>query len=453
MVRNELKITIRPPLWLLLFVLSFIGCWQQLGSSEESPPDILLVLVDALRADHISGYGYARETTPFLDEYAEKGVRFSNAYSHSSHTKISVASLFTGLVPPSHRVRTVAIKEQTGRVKSDTLSTSVDTLAEILQRHGYSTAGFVTNPHVQSFQGFAQGFDEYQYGDFDARSLNQRAISWLENHARSPYFLYLHYMDVHYPYEPPRPYRTLYVEERRGLKPLFIYGPTSRKVSQEEIHDTVALYDAQINYWDDSFREFIESLDERGRLENAVVVIVADHGDEFNEHGGFGHGFTLYTEMIHVPMYFIFKGKLASGVVRDDLAQLIDVAPTLFGLSGIETVGMNLEGVDLFASKHGEANTDRSVYSETYLGTKPRSIRTADQQLVFNATPETWELYDLNRDPAEKNDLYRGNTPEVSRLAEHLSELMKDHDLELQPSSVELDEATIQELRKLGYLE
>jgi len=452
MVRNELKITIRPPL-LLLFVLSCLGCGQQPEASGKAPPDILLILVDALRADHISGYGYARKTTPFLDEYTEKGVRFSSAYSHSSHTKISVASLFTGLLPPSHGVRTAAIKEQAGRVKSDTLSTSVDTLAEILQRHGYSTAGFVTNPHVQAFQGFAQGFDEYQYGDFDARSLNQRAISWLENHSRSPYFLYLHYMDVHYPYDPPRPYRTRYVEERKGLKPLFIYGPASRKVSQEKIDDTVALYDAQINYWDDSFREFIERLDERSLLENAVVVIVSDHGDEFNDHGGFGHGFTLYTEMIHVPMYFIFEGKLASGIVRDDLVQLIDVVPTLYGLSGIETVGMNLEGVDLFDSRHEEADTDRRVYSETYLGEKPRSVRTVGQQLVFNATRETWELYDLSRDPAQKNDLYRGNTPEVSELVEQLSELMKDHDLELQPGSVELDERTIQELRKLGYLE
>lgn len=447
-----MKITIRPPL-LLLLVLSCIGCWQQPGPAEKSPPDILLVLVDALRADHVGGYGYARETTPFLDRYAEKGVRFSSAYSHSSHTKISVASLFTSLVPPSHRVRSAAHKDHARNVRSDTLSSSVDTLAETLQRHGYSTAGFVTNPHLQAFQGFAQGFDEYQYGDFDARSLNQRAASWLENHGRSPYFLYLHYMDVHCPYEPPRPYRTLYVEEKKGLNPLCRYGPTSRKVTQEEIDDTVALYDAQINYWDDSFREFIERLDGRDWLENAVVVIVADHGDEFYDHGGFGHGFTLYTEMIHIPMYFISEGRLASGVVRDDLVRLIDVAPTLYGLSGMETAGMNLEGVDLFGSRDRRADADRSVYSETYLGGKPRSIRTADQQLVFNSTRETWELYDLSRDPAEKNDLYPGNETEFGGLAERLSELMKDPDLELQSSSVELDERTIQELRELGYLE
>jgi arylsulfatase A-like enzyme len=215
----------------------------------------------------------------------------------------------------------------------------------------------------------------------------------------------------------------------------------------------VALYDAQINYWDDSFREFIERLDGRDWLENAVVVIVADHGDEFYDHGGFGHGFTLYTEMIHIPMYFISEGRLASGVVRDDLVRLIDVAPTLYGLSGMETAGMNLEGVDLFGFRDRRADADRSVYSETYLGGKPRSIRTADQQLVFNSTRETWELYDLSRDPAEKNDLYPGNETEFGGLAERLSELMKDPDLELQSSSVELDERTIQELRELGYLE
>ena len=389
----------------------------------------------------------------FLDQYSKKGIRFSNAYSHSSHTKISVASLFTGLVPSSHQVRTASLT--TG---SDILGDSVETLAEILKKRGYLTAGFIANPHVTSQQGFGQGFDLYKYffwENINARTLNENVLSWLSKKTESPYFIYLHYMDVHLPYNPPLPYKHLYTEEREDLKPLRINGPPPYAIDQETIEYSVALYDAQINFWDDCLSQFFEKLKKRGLLENTIVVIVADHGEEFNEHKGFGHGFTVYSEMLHVPMYFVFENKLPGGVVRNDLARLIDVIPTLCGLSGIDTDGMNLEGVDLFDKENSQGrNNDRIVFSETYQGKEPLSVRTAVYQLIFNRNLKNWEFYSLKEDPIEEKDIYsKTDIQEITEMKKLLSIYMRGKNPDLRYRSKEIDAKTKEELRSLGYVQ
>jgi arylsulfatase A-like enzyme len=259
-------------------------------------------------------------------------------------------------------------------------------------------------------------------------------------------------MDVHFPYDPPPPFRTLY-SEKKGITPLQVNGPPKERIPQEIIDYSMDLYDAQINYWDDSFRQLIAALKEKGWLDNTVVIVVSDHGDEFNEHGGFGHGYTLYTEMIHVPMYFISEEGIPQGIVRDDVVGLIDVAPTICGLAGIETEGYDFQGRDLFGEDASSTSSIGAIYAETFKGKKPRAVRTADYQLIYNSGPQSWELYNVRLDNEMKDAIPRDEVGQSDRLAMMLTEFMQGRDIGISQEEVELDEETIEELRSLGYLD
>jgi len=222
------------------------GCRGEKSIPRE-PPNIIILLIDSLRPDSLMDYGNIRQTNPFLSKFGKKGIRFTQAYSQSSHTKISIASIFTGLYPPQHQVRRayfpITNKEDPF---SDSLSTDIVTLAEIFKKNNYTTAAFVTNPHIRSFFGFSQGFVDFNYYDWqssNARSVNRAVIKWLKKNSREPFFLYVHYMDVHTPYNPPLKYRFLYTQ-KKNLRPIHFNGPIHRDVSKEHITYTRALYEA-----------------------------------------------------------------------------------------------------------------------------------------------------------------------------------------------------------------
>jgi arylsulfatase A-like enzyme len=286
-----------------------------------------------------------------------------------------------------------------------------------------------------------------------AEGLNREALSWIDG-AESPFFVYLHYMDVHFPYDPPAPYRTLYSAERSDLTPLRLNGPGS--FDAETIAYSTALYDAQINYWDDHFRQLMEELEKAGRMDDTIVVIVADHGEEFGEHAGFGHGFTTYPEVLHVPLVVVYGDFVAKGVVRHDLVRLIDIAPTIRGLAGLEPGLAAAEGSDLFAAS-GVEQTERVLYSEASSGHGPRSVRTSKYQLIFNSDDESWEFYRLGHDPRALRNRYgvvsRADGELLAELEAALLQRMEPTERAVESESVELGDETIEELEGLGYLQ
>jgi arylsulfatase len=309
---------------------------------SESPRNIILLSADALRADHLSCYGYHRETSPVLDELAEESIRFTNAYSASSHTREAVPALLTGEYPD------VAIDAN--------YRLATETIASTLSEEGFATGGFHSNPFVSRAYGFDEGFDHFDddlyFGKhklialaqraFDklrnrhyarAEEINERSLAWVDAlDDDEPFFLWNHYMDTHGPYEPPGEYAQLYTEtsisdrDAQSLYQRAIKNPDS--ITDDERDLLIDLYDAEIRYNDNRIGEFLTELRERGILEESMLVITADHGDAFGEHGYYEHPRYLYDEITHVPLIVRPPG----GADGDDIstpASTLDIVETL----------------------------------------------------------------------------------------------------------------------------
>jgi arylsulfatase len=308
--------------------------------SEQRPDDVFILSADALRADHLSSYGYERETSPVLDEFAEECIRFSHAYSASSHTREAVPALLTGELPD------VA-------VGSD-YRLATDTVASTLSDEGYATGGFHSNPYVSRAYGFDRGFDEFDddlhFGKHKlialaqraidklrnrhyarAEEINERSLAWLDS-VDGPRFVWNHYMDTHGPYEPPGEYATLYRDDRvsdREAQSLYqraIDDPDS--ITDEERQVLVDLYDAEIRYNDERIGEFLDALRDRDLLDDSLVIVTADHGDAFGEHGYYEHPRYLHDEITYVPLFVRPPGG-ADGRVESTPVSTLDVVSTI----------------------------------------------------------------------------------------------------------------------------
>ncbi|MCP4572165.1 MAG: sulfatase [bacterium] len=436
----------------VLASVSAPGCGG--GDGGGQPPNIIVLVVDSLRADHLASYGYDRDTSPYLDALAARGVLFERAYTQASQTRLSVASLVTGLNPPSHHVREAgAASAGDSAVVADVLSEELDTLAERLKAAGYATAGFVTNPHLEPGQGFDQGFDHYTYTDFRhclADRLNESVLAWIGLERSEPWFAYVHYMDVHMPYRPPIEYQ-YYSGENAMLKPVEANGPPNTLVNMERITRTVNMYDGQINYWDDRLAELVAGLPGGESLENTILVVVSDHGDEFFEHGGFGHGYTVYDGVIHVPLVVVGAVGQEAGLRRSDPARLVDLLPTLCKLAGAPADESLLEGSDLFAAGRADGIAGLEVYAEAVFGARPRSVRKNGGFLVFNETGQDWEFYDLNLDPFEQIDIWAQRSDGLDGLRTDLARLQAGRGLIAKPEPAVLDDEAVETLKSLGY--
>jgi len=312
----------------------------------QRPPNIVLLTADALRADHLGCYGYHRDTSPALDRFASESLRYTNAYSASSHTREAVPAILTGEYPD------VAI--------SSDYHLATDTVASMLSEVGFTTAGFHSNPYVSRAYGFDRGFDtfdddlhlgqhklialgqrlldklrnrHYARGD----EINARSLSWVDSQAsHEPFFLWNHYMDTHGPYEPPGEYATLYADrelsgrEAQSLYQRAIDDPDSITMDEQQL--LVDLYDAEIRYNDKQIGRFLDELRERELLDNSVVIISADHGDAFGENGYYEHPRYLHDEITHVPM-IVQPPDGQQGTIETPVSTL-DIAGTIEGILG-----------------------------------------------------------------------------------------------------------------------
>ena len=343
--------------------------------APEPPLNLIIVLVDTTRADRLGYHGYVRPTSPRLDALARSSVAFVNHYSHSSRTGPSVASIFTGLHPRSHGV----VNPLTHWDAKGTLGPDQTTLAELLTARGYRCSGFVSNVNVSPRFGFAQGFEFYDiFHDPQGRSLKGSTVSLRLNETKSPFFLYLHYMQPHSSYEAPAPYATMFTEESYD-RPITgdhiqldaIVGGKVLPTDADRRH-LGALYDQEIRYFDDLLGELLDYFGEAGLLEESILVFIADHGEEIFDHGSVLHGYTLYEEQLRVPLLIRDPRRLEPRRV-EAVSRHVDLLPTLLELLGVPPE-LALQGASLVPLIDGAAEPDeaRPVFAQSSL----RAVKT-----------------------------------------------------------------------------
>jgi arylsulfatase A-like enzyme len=425
----------------------------------EAPPNLLIYLIDTLRADHLGCYGYPRPTSPAIDELAADGALFERAYAQASWTKPSVASLFCGLLASFHGVD-----------KETALANELTTLAERLRSTGYHTAAYVANPyvHLRGLQ-FEQGFSNFVAVSAGARSpraddVHRRALPWLEQNGDRPFFLYLHTIDPHETYDPPEETRGTFQRPYEGdLQPQGTYARMLRKrreCNDADLQFLLDLYDEEILFSDREFGRLVEFLRQQGLYDNTVIVLLSDHGEEFLEHGGFGHGGRLWNELLHVPLIIKPAGQtLPRGSRIAANVPLTSVLPSLPGLLGRGLGLPPLQGVDLLPWWRGERSESIDVIAEH--GQELRCLIRGSQKVLergtFGAKDSEVLWFDLLQDPGEQADLF-ALQPAVGRALQAALYESLENDRQrgvprAQSEAVDLSKEQEDALRALGYLE
>ena len=456
------------------------------GSAPADAPNVLLVVIDTLRADHLGTHGYRRNTSPNLDRLAGEATLFENAVSQAPWTAPSVATLFTGLYPSVHGLdegvrwghdqRAAGASLEFGIQK--VLGASQVTLAEVLRSHGYRTAGFVSAVFVNSIFGFAQGFQVYddEHADYSgdyfrtkrrAEETNRRVFAWLGHELEEPFFLFVHYIDPHWPYDPPRPHGASYVADYQGrLTPgdtAFVVesgGAPITGVDGEDLRYLIGLYDGEIHYVDAQLAALLERVRATPTERGLLTVVTADHGEEFLDHGSGSHGYTLFEEQVHVPLVLHFPGRIPSRRIQGPVG-LVDVMPTILELVGVPGRPGLSQGESLLPLIDGRMTVSARVeYSEATYGGALRALQTSEgMKLIHSATHEGALLFSLLDDPGEKRHL----GAEMSELADGLAERIERWSranrlarLEVHgpgdAEQVELDSDIQERLRALGYI-
>lgn len=407
-------------------------------------PNILLVVVDTLRFDHLTSYGYGRDTSPNIERLlARNGTVMEEAYSQAPWTLPSVVSFLTSRLP--------------GEILGDDSKTygippGVETLAEALADLGYETGGFFANRTLHEGNGFARGFKTFFSPPAsntsltfpDGGDMNARVLPWLEAHRNAPFFLYVHYMDPHDPYVNPEIAggRSPFFPEYRGrLRGTDVHGINMGHIALDDpkadVAQITALYDSEIRYVDRFIGELIDSLPP-AVLANTLLVLTADHGEELYDHGGWKHGFSLYEDQIHVPLLARWDGRIPAGRRLPGTVRLLDLAPTLVKAAGGE-IPPSWQGIDLMPALSGAAALPRRPAFAQHMMTGPlraAAVLGRRKLILFNdQTPfapanrydeRFWtldlgrmqrvELYDLEQDPRERSNQASARAAEVERL-------------------------------------
>ena len=432
--------------------------------------NVIVLLVDALRADHLGCYGYARPTSPAIDALARDSVLFRQTIPASTFTKSSVASLFTGRYPFQHGVYWGNSRENADTITSDVLSARETTLAEVFRAHGYLTAAWVQNSHLRGFMGFAQGFVDYhdQQGSIDR--IDRLFGDWLAGPGRRyPFFTYVHYIDLHDPYRPPPPYDSMfgrYADVYKGVDFsawgafLAAVRKGERKLTPEEVAQLAAYYDGEIRYVDERIGRLLARLKRLGLYDRSLIVLIADHGDAFYEHGFISHSTTPYEELVHVPLIVKLPGERLAGRVVTPQVRLVDLFPTLLDLTGIAERPDDLAGCSLTPLLRAEPPAERDSRCQVAVieiaeeGEAPGvAVRTARWKYIHHEKHPD-ELYDLAADPGEKNNLLLLGPPgdQAAKLRALALQVVAERHT-TGGERIELDDQLIRELKALGYID
>ncbi|MFH1434560.1 MAG: sulfatase-like hydrolase/transferase [Pseudomonadota bacterium] len=383
--------------------------------------NIVLIVIDTLRFDHLGCYGYVSDTSPRLDRFSEQSVLFENAYSHAPWTHPSVASIITSLHPVEH-----GVTEWKHRIKS-----SLVTLPEVLHDAGYRTEAYVSHVLFKPVFGYSQGFDVYDFSVLDtgnphqiatSAEISDKAIDALQR-IKGPFFLFLHYFDPHHQY--------LHHEE-------FDFSKTSE----------ISRYNSEIAYTDLHMGRVLDEIREKSLLDKTIVVVVADHGEEFRDHGGTQHTITLFEELIHIPLLVRVPGIGHERV--DKVVVESDIAPTLLDLVGLP-IPQQFTGKAIRFGLGGVVAENRTVFSETRRGADIKCIIKDGYKLILDQKRNRTWLYNLLNDPFERVDLLSRKRGKGAALLNDLLAFYKKSSGSSQ--DIELSDEIIERLESLGYMQ
>ena len=453
------------------------GAWLVLsgpagGGAAAERPDVVLLVIDALRADRLGMERNGQPLTPFLDGLAKESLVFTNAITQCSWTRPSLASIFTSLHVDAHQVYFDNAPKETGKTSADALSPQLETLAEYLKANGYRTGGVQTNGNLKRELGFGQGFDSYDYlPDAPAAQITDAAVKTMgAMDGKGPRVLYVHYIDPHLPYVPPESYRKMlgwplkitpeenaivtdflpyfrdYLEYITGQQP----APKFPQLSPEGQEAVRLLYDGEVRYSDDEVRRLMGEV--RRKWPKALVILTADHGEHLWDHKFLSHAMTMYDELTRVPLLVNAPG-LAPGRT-DKPVGLVDLMPSIADKAGT-TPRPWWQGRSFF----GEIPADRVLFSHTE-GTLPRfnvSLEMAQQgplKLIVNHKhEEANELYDLSTDPHELTNIASQHPAEVEKFRKLIAahRLANEKARRSAQEKVVLDAETLKQQEALGY--
>lgn len=408
--------------------------------SKHKNYNIVLITFDALRADHLNCYGYKRETSPFLSEFAKDAFIYIRAIAQSGSTVPSLSSMFTSMYPYAD----CALN------RKYVLGKSYITLAEFLKKIGYKTYAIVGHEYVKKIFGLARGFDYYD-DNFNkwrnANELTTLAIKFLkEDKSHKKFFLWVHYREPHAPYYPPLKYREMFYNKEpfkgENKSDIYIIFGRPKTLNKKEIYQLVDLYDANIRFADDNLRELFEYFKESGLLKNTIIIITADHGESLGEHNIFDHS-QLYYGILRVPLIISipeFKGR----VVEDPVA-LVNIFPTICELIGYKNAPMlkRFRGKSVFA----ETKLQQDLYSEYH----NRFSLIVDNFRLFQDANNSYALYNISDDPYEMDNLASKESQRLNIMKEKMSSLSEHAKSCSYTGKPSLDERTRQNLESLGY--
>lgn len=406
--------------------------------------NLVFVSFDALQAAHVGFLGYERDVTPTIDAMARSGFNFTRNISVSSWTVPASMTWFTGVYPSEHRLTNkFAIFNPPDNKLSNLkeLSPNLITLADLLRENGYATGGFTGNAGVSGVFGYGQGFDTYFFekGKFGSMGVSiPKALEWLKTNKERKFFLFLHGYDIHGQSVPAEGFDYRFVD--KGYDRRYTGSAQEQEALREEGLEkgTVPLRDADVRFWraiydekiqrtDARFRKFLDELEKMGVMDKTIFVLTSDHGTEFHEHGRFDHGFTLYDELVHVPLIIKLPKQKGGKTVTDQVSS-IDLMPTILDLLDInvpEKVRKQLRGASLVPAFTGKP-VAKDVYSETdyRLYTFKRSIQTVDGwKFIYTMENRGRELFNLNNDPGEQVNLVESE----KRIAYELEQKLFRH--------------------------
>ena len=388
--------------------------------------NVVLLTIDTLRRDVLGCYG-GGTLTPFIDSIQGRCIRFNKAHSSGPYTQAA----FPGILTSSYYL-------EYGRQKG--LSNRRILVSEVLKKAGVTTAAFHSNPYISGYFGWNRGWDVFYDSMEDdvtdtipyikADKINRKADTWLSSHVsggiQKPFFLWLHYMDVHEPYVPERKYIDLVDPSIRMTEDemfrLFKEVLLKRDASDRGIVETLKkLYLAHVREIDDAVRDLFGILEEWKVLKDSWVILTTDHGDEFGEHGGLSHDGKMYSELVHIPLILHDPGR-EKGEVCETLVSTLDVSPTIVYLFGLPPV-KEFEGDSLLPLQDypekgvfGEA-VDKHGSHEKGEEKETHYYREGDFKIIYRERNDSWELYDLKSDPEELNNIF-GSSPEAEGLKE-----------------------------------
>ncbi len=483
--RNQVAGSAVLPIVLAILVsCAQIGCQSdgpgEAPGNEATQPNLILISIDTLRPDHLGCYGYERPTSATIDSLAQRGVVFDHAFAQASWTLPSHMSMFTSMYPHTHQV------EDQGA----SLAEGIATAAEALSESGYSTDGFVSWIFLSSRFGFDRGFDRYDeivpgrkivdgrpkpfYPDVTTL-VDSVLVNFVDAQptpgTESPFYLFLHIFDPHIDYDPPLEYAQIFdpsleSTERGSFQFLqnYIAGRTAEvpQLPDGALEQIRALYDGEIRHVDDQLSRLFGRLRAQGLLENTIVMLTSDHGEEFMEHGSIeGHQWTLYDEVLHVPLIICFPDGRGAGTRFDPIVQTIDVAPTLLDLAGIPSPE-TFEGRSLRPILDGKPDLERATtFSQIKRYNQKWALRSREHKLIFTADTEArfagpihpgFELYELAVDPTEQDNRFAEGNATADSLKLQLQGWILEKGTDVAGDSPEMTEEEIERLRSVGYI-